>query len=92
LTCNNYYDIIIIDNKKGEITMILKITSEINIEEDEIIKEYYLVSTTPFVDIMKAVHDYVLSLDDSYFYLIGIEEEKEIAEKIYDKLQKTIDK
>jgi len=68
--------------------MILKVIKEIEINENEIIKDYFLTKTTPFVDIIKAVHNYALGLDDCDFYVIGTEEEEKIAKKILDILWK----
>lgn len=77
---------------KGEIKMILKITREIEIEEEDIIKEFNLTKQNDYLTILNCVEDYITGLDDYDYYLIEREEEKEIAEKIYNKLQKTIDK
>lgn len=85
------YNVIKIE-MKGEIKMILKITKEIEIEEEDIIKEFNLTKQNDYLTVLSCVEDYTTGLDDCDYYLIGREEEKEIAEKIYDKLQKTIDK
>lgn len=85
------YNVIKIE-MKGEIKMILKITKEIEIEEEDIIKEFNLTKQNDYLTVLSCVENYTTGLDDCDYYLIGREEEKEIAEKIYDKLQKTIDK
>jgi len=68
--------------------MILQVIREIEVNEEEIIKEYFLTMNTPFVDIIKAVHNYILGLDDCDFYAIHTEEEEKIAKKILDILWK----
>lgn len=83
------YNVIKIE-MKGEIKMILKTTKEIEIEEEDIIKEFNLTKQDDYLTVLSCVESYTTGLDDCDYYLIGREEEKQIAENVYQKLQNNI--
>lgn len=64
--------------------MTFTITQTIEIYENDIIEDFGLTNKSCRDDIEDAVHDYVCGLDDVDFYIIGIEEEKQIIDKIVE--------
>lgn len=64
----------------------LEITTIIPIDEEEIIEDYKLDKNSSNVDIRTAIFDYVESLDDYDYYLIGFEEREDIFRAIKNKL------
>lgn len=68
--------------------MNLKITKTVFIDIDEIIEYNYLDYNSSDMEVQIAVEDYLSSLEDCDYYLIGEEEEEKIKKEVRKKIGK----